>query len=347
MRVALLAAVAWLAVPAFAQTANGVVYGFDGQPCGGACVHVRGAGFTTGEVLTDARGAFAIDADRPFAQLVVQLEGVVVRVPAAAGSAREVAVRFADQAFATLHGTVLDPAGDPARAVDLQMKDAGGNTLGCVTTTDDGSFTFRTKPQLQRIVVDPVGWHCEVDGPFTDKSPVRIDLTKVKDEFVRLQGHCFDEQDRPAAAWTMTARRGGVRLAMARVGADGAFTLWCRGTVDEVDATDGFTHVGLVGPWRSNARLLLRERDHGLVPVVGRVVGADGAAIVGAAIVPAMDEATPPKSQAALATTDSDGRFVARVRRGQPFLFAYHDISNRTGTVAVPRDGAPVVVTVR
>jgi hypothetical protein len=137
------------------------------------------------------------------------------------------------------------------------------------------------------------------------------------------------------------------RRARSTVAEDGSFTLWCRGMVDTVEIGDGAPRVGVAGPWRQATKLVLRERDHGVVLVVGRVVAANGEAIVGAAVMPAMDQGAPPKTVFPIATTDGDGRFVARTFRGTPFLFVYHDTSNRTGSVAVPTDGTPVVVTVR
>jgi hypothetical protein len=143
------------------------------------------------------------------------------------------------------------------------------------------------------------------------------------------------------------ARRDGRPVARTRIAADGSFSLWFRDEAHEVVANDGFTQIGLVGPWSKNARLLLRGPEHAIVLLKGSVVDADGAPIVGALVVPSMSTTPPPRATPPIATTDQTGHFVARIFRGQPFVFVHHERSRRSGSVEVPNNDTAVVVTVR
>lgn len=330
---------------AASQSASGIAHGFDDAPCRGVVVRACCGDRVVRECLTDECGRFGVAADQPLTAVVLELEGVQVRLATPGGNAHDLEAHFARQKFDVVRGAVLDPAGDPARGVDVVCNGKGG-TIAILTTDAAGAFVLRTQTPVDTFVIDPLGWKCRVAAPFPRAKDDAVQLRCEKD-FVRVQGHCFDHSDRPASGWVVRARQRGVLVASTRIAADGSFTLWFRDAVDEVVASDGIEHIGMVGPWSKNARLLLRGREHSPVLLKGRVVGADGAAIVGAAIVPSMDTTKPPRAMMPIAVTDSEGHFAARVFRGQPFVFVAHQESRRTGSAEVPADGDAIVVTIR
>lgn len=330
-----------------AQCASGRVFGFDGQPCGGVVVLANGTFGQRTEVLTMADGSYTVTLDQPLRELLLQLEGVTVRVPVPRGSLDGIVTRFAEQEFTTWTGRLLDPGGGGARDVDLLCRDHSGDTITMVTTTRDGSFVLRSQSAPHSVCVDPCGWCLRVPGPFPATAPLHIDLRDFGGDFFRLHGSCFDDQDRPAAGWRLVASYGGKRLAATTTDSDGSFVIWCRRELDLLAASDAALRMGRFGPWREHTRVDLRERQHGLRIVTGRVVDGGGKAVAGAYVLPARSASAPPRGAPVLAQTDAEGRFTVGTFRGQPFLFFADELGDRSASVAVPGEGTPVVVTVR
>lgn len=340
----------FLPAKASAQRASGHAFGFDDERCPGVVVQVFGKQGLLAERLTDADGAFDVEVDQPIAAVVLQVEGVSVRTPVA-GHGSGITIYFARQQFATLRGRLLDPGGGAARDVDLVCRDPLGDTIATVTTWRDGTFVLRTQLAIGSLLVDPCGWAVPVAAPpLTAKppaEPVVVDLSDRAGLFFGIRGNCFDDTDRPAAGWRVTATHGGRRVAATTSDADGSFVLWCRTPIDELVAADCGVRMGQCGTWEGNTRLDLRERDHGLVLVRGRVVDADGRPVAGAHVLPSMTPSAPSETTRAVATTDARGHFVACTFRGLPFLFACDDAAHRTGSAALPGTATPLLVTVR
>ncbi|MBL8732016.1 MAG: hypothetical protein JNN13_06575 [Planctomycetes bacterium] len=341
----LLPLVATASLPA--QRASGRVFGFDGAPCGGVVVQGHSAAGLQTEVLTATDGSFVITLDQPLRELLLQLEGVTVRVPVPQGSLDGVVTHFAQQQFTTWTGRLLDPGGGGARDVDLLCRDGRSRTITTVTTTRDGSFALRSQRPLHSVLVDPCGWSLRVPGPFPAAAPLHIDLRDFGGNFFRLHGNCFDDQERPAAGWRLSAWHQGERLATTTTDTDGSFVLWSRRNLDLLTACDASPRLGRFGPWHEDTRVDLRERQHGLCIVTGRVLDAEGKVVADAFVLPAMTAAAPPRGVPPIARSDAEGRFAACTFRGQPFLFFADELGGRSASVAVPGDGTPVVVTVR
>ncbi|MBZ0151947.1 MAG: hypothetical protein K8J09_10480 [Planctomycetes bacterium] len=330
-----------------AQRASGRVFGFDGAPCGGVVVQGHSASGLQTEVLTMADGTFEITLDQPLRELLLQLEGVTARVPVPQGSLDGVVTHFAQQQFTTWTGRLLDPGGGGARDVDLLCRDRRGRTITTVTTSRDGSFVLRSQQAPHTLCVDPCGLCLRVPGPFPAATPLHIDLRDFGGSYFRLHGNCFDDQDRPAAGWRLVASYAGARLASTTTDSDGSFVIWCRRELDLLVASDAALRMGRFGPWHEDTRVDLRERQHGLRIVAGRVVDGGGAAVAGAFVLPAQNASAPPRGTPVLNQTDAEGRFTVRTFHGQPFLFFADELGDRSASIAVPGDGTPVVVTVR
>ncbi len=330
-----------------AQCASGRAFGFDGAPCGGVVVQGHSEAGLQTEVLTAADGTFVITIDQPLRELLLQLEGVTVRVPVPQGSLDDIVTHFAQQPFTTWTGRLLDPGGGGARDVDLLCRDGRGRTITTVTTSRDGSFVLRSQQAPHSLCVDPSGWCLRVPGPFPAAAPLHIDLRSFGGDFFRLHGNCFDDQDRPAAGWRLVASYAGKRLASTTTDSDGSFVIWCRRELDLLVASDAALRMGRFGPWHEDTRVDLRERQHGLRVVTGRVVDGGGDAVAGACVMPARNASAPPRGVPVLHQTDAEGRFTVCIFRDQPFLFFADELGDRRASIAVPGDGVPVVVTVR
>ncbi|MFY9341999.1 MAG: hypothetical protein WAT39_05900 [Planctomycetota bacterium] len=328
-----------------AQTASGVVHGLAGEPADRA--HVRGldaARQTVAEGASDDVGRFELKARAPIAWLQVRIEGVLREVPVTGGAAAGLVVSLADTPHATIRGELRDPGGALATGVDVLCRDRQQHAIATVTTDERGTFALRTNQDVHDAVVDPVGWRHVVPGPFGAESPIAIDLRTHAAKFFRLHGNTIDDRGRPATGWRVTARDETGRVATTTTGEDGSYALWCNRPVTMVEASLGPPRLGRLGPWQATTELALDEREHALVLVSGRFVDRDGKGLANALVIATLRKEPPKKGVPVLCGTDRDGRFVARLVRGTPFLFAVSKDEKHQALVAVPFDGQPLLV---
>ncbi len=59
---------------------------------------------------------------------------------------------------AVIRGTVMDPSGAVVPGVDVQVIDAGGNTIGRTTTAEDGTYSISVAPGTYRLVANMPGF---------------------------------------------------------------------------------------------------------------------------------------------------------------------------------------------
>lgn len=343
-------------LPLPAQAAAGNVRGFAGEPAVHATVRAVAAdGETLADVVTDDTGAFELHAKAAIARLQVRIEGVLVEVAVAGGSAAGVAVTFAGVPHVTVHGHVVDPGGALARGCDVVARGSDGKAIVNVTTDDRGAFTLRTNQGVRDVLVDPLGWRHVEPGPLSAARGLPIDLRLVRDRFFCLRGRALDDAGRPANGWRLVANGERQRAATTIAAADGSFVLWSAQAIVSIEAHDTLPRMGRLGPWRADTELALDERHDALVLVSGRFLAANGEPLPGAMVFACFTEAPPEKGKPAIGGTDARGRFFVRVIPKTPFLFAVREGGDRTtpkggdqlALTALRYDGAPIELRAR
>jgi len=336
----------FVSTPAVAQIAEGTVRGFSGETVEGAIVFARTArAKQTGiDALTDAGGRFRVVCPEAIASLHVQLEGVLVDVPIASGTADDLDVSFQGVSHFTLRGRMLLPDGAPAAGTEVLCRERGGKALVATNADAEGRFVIHLGQPVRDVVLDPLGWRHAVEGPFTADQELDIDL-RTGDRFFAVVGKACDERGMPVVDGVVQAIGSDGGVGSARTRADGSYTLWSRLRIVEMQVHGTDPRIVRKGPWAAASTVDLDARTHGLVLRVGRCVDAAGLGLSHTLIF-GVDQAGPPKEGArVLATTGSGGWFRLMMPRDTPFLFAWREAGHIGGSVAVTADGG--VITVR
>ena len=327
--------------PIAAQTANGIVLGFDGKPVADAVVSARIGDARTGgvDVPTDANGTFALECLAPITQLWVELAGAHVDVAVVEGQARAVHVTFAAVPHHALQGRIVLPDGAAAVGVEIRCQSPTGETLLSVATDANGEFRTLLGKTPRDIVVDPIGWGHRAkvaDGK------VLVDLRQQRELFFAISGRVMDDQG-PMAASAVRASGDG-RVVYARAGADGRYTLWANHPIELLEVF-GANPIRRKGPFTATATAIdLDVREHGLVVVTGRVLAADGTPVRDALVFGVERDGPPAEHARAEGKSSPEGWFRVRLPRNAKFVYVWSDTLERGGTAALATDGKPTEV---
>ena len=329
---ALLFAIA-LSAALTAQTITGRVDDTDGKAVFGATVTAIGRGGSiVNQVVSDEHGRFAFEPQRELALVRLQYEAIEVDcdVPRTTGWLN---VQLADLQLWVMRGHVVDPAGQPAAGIDVQLLGTNERVIAVVTTDAKGAYRLRSNQEIAAVVVDPLGWAHVETGPFRDTRGLAIDLRLVRDRYAPLFGRVLDQHGEPVAGARIVAhhhangeQRG---LATVRSRADGTFSLWTTEPATCLSATFGSSQLELAGRWQANDFVTLDERRDGLIWVRGTVIGRRGRVAERTRIF-AAERPTAPSAES-VARTNNSGQFYAQIRRGTPFLLAV----DQAGIVAI------------